>query len=199
MKPLEFLGMRHTMLFAFDWTNVKRNFQDYASSISTAQLDDDDILWEGEVVAWSQKPASNYNRPYTFRLSTTHSFNIGRTRWLWNNFFRYREGYRASALVSYGRKNGGRVYNEELYNKDYAHLDQYAGQWLAGAFNWDMRIGFEVNVWRGNTLFLNLDIYNVLDTKARTILTQGYAGTSTRPSIGYELGRQLWIQVGYKY
>ena len=71
---------------------------------------------------------------------------------------------------------------------------------VKGAFTWDMRVGFEVNVWRGNTLYMNFDIYNVLDSKNLAIASASYsttAGTTTVPV--YEVGRQFWVQVGYKY
>ena len=74
-----------------------------------------------------------------------------------------------------------------------------------GAFTWDMRIGFEVDMWHKNTLYGNLDIYNVLNTQNLTALQgSGITGgavtgiaSSTAIAV-YELGRQFWLQVGYK-
>ena len=62
-----------------------------------------------------------------------------------------------------------------------------------------MRIGFEVDMYKGNSFFMNLDILNVLDSKNTTILDTNYAGTSTTPRLGYEIGRQFWLEFGYRF
>ena len=49
---------------------------------------------------------------------------------------------------------------------------------VKGAFTWDMRVGFEMNVWRGNTLYVNIDIYNVLDSKNLAIASASYSATA---------------------
>ncbi|OBV29247.1 hypothetical protein BKN38_04710 [Helicobacter sp. CLO-3] len=197
-KPLQILGVQNLVLFAFDWTNVKRNFTDYASSMTQDQLQDNDILWEGQVVPYSQRPASNFVRPYTLRLTTTHTFRLWRTKWLWNNFFRYRSAYDAVAKIhtagtSYDRcATDSRYCPREGYDANHNDKDQFVAQRIRDAFTWDMRVGFEVNVWRGNTLYVNIDIYNILDAKNPTISTTNYAGTSSAPTIAYEVGRQFW-------
>ncbi|RDU59575.1 hypothetical protein, partial [Helicobacter sp. MIT 14-3879] len=200
-KPIEFWGMKHFVLFAFDWNGVKRNFNDYASSATLHQIQDNEIVWEGQVVPYSQRPASNFMRPYTLRLTTTHTFNIGRTKWLWHNFFRYRSDYDAMARIHIaGRQYIGNLAGREHAQYDPAHndKDQYIAQRIRKAFTWDMRIGFEVTLGKGNILYMNMDIYNVLDAQNPTILTANYAGDSSAPTIGYEVGRQFWIQVGWK-
>ena len=207
--PLETYGVKHFVDFNIDWTNVKRNFIDYSETTSAGQLADDDILWDGQVVPYSQRPASNFVRPFTLRLNTTHSFNIGRTKWLLNNFFRYRSSYKAIARIhtaggdySQCATNPRRCPNTG-YNPAHNDKDQFIAQTLSGAFSWDLRLGFEVNIWRGkalnHTLYANMDIFNLLNAKNPTILSANYAGTSSAPTIAYEVGRQFWLQVGYKF
>lgn len=204
-RALEFFGIKNYASFNVDWTNVERNFVDYSESASLSQIQDDDILWEGKVVAYSQRPASNFVRPFTLRLSTTHSFNIGRFRWLWNNFFRYRSSYKAVAKIHTAGTNYDRCATNprwcptQGYNPAHNDKDQFIARILKGAFTWDMRLGFEVNVWNQNTLFVNVDIYNVLNAKNPTIATTNYTGTNSSPTIVYEVGRQFWVQVGYKF
>ena len=83
--------------------------------------------------------------------------------------------------------------------------DTYRKWDFLGAFNWDMRVGFEVDIWRGQTLYFNADIYNVLNSQNMTTLgtsdgsiASGIALASTAIPV-YELGRQFWLQVGYKF
>lgn len=203
--PLEFLGIQNFFLFAFDFTNVKRNFIDYASSGGLQDVLDNDILWEGQVIAYSQRPASNFVRPYTIRLSTTHSFNVWRAKILYNNFFRFRSSYDAIARVHIaGRNYNGCANNARLcpnasYNPAHNDKDQYVAQKIREAFTWDIRVGVEFNVYSKNVIFVNLDIFNILDSKNPTILETNYAGTSSTPTLAYEVGRQFYLELGYKW
>lgn len=201
--PLELFNTRHFALLALDWTNVRRNYTDYTDTLTNNELANQWISWNGELVRYADKPADNYIRPYTIRFTTTHNFELGRTKWLLNNFFRYRSTYNVMASTLATSTSATRP-------PDYADLDgdgvaetavdTFRPFKVKGAFTWDMRVGFEVNVWRGNTLYMNFDIYNVLDSKNLAIASASYsttAGTTTVPV--YEVGRQFWVQVGYKY
>ncbi len=190
ITPLETFGVKHHYLLAFDYTNTKRTYNLF--SADEAYFDDNDIVYNGEIIKYRNRPTDNYTRPYTLRLNTTHSFNIWKTKWLWNNFFRYRAGYERMVLLT--RTSAG-------YNPNYSNLQQYGKMRFQGAFTWDMRIGFDVNVYKGNTLFMNLDIYNVLNTQNMTTTsgsnTLVYATSTAIPV--YEVGRQFWLEVGYRY
>ena len=75
---------------------------------------------------------------------------------------------------------------------------------LQSAFMWDMRIGLEREVWKGSALFVNIDIYNVLNSKNLTTLgvQDGVLlfGIPTGTSVlMYEMGRSFWAQVGFKF
>ena len=201
-KPIDLFGIKHFMLFAFDWTNVKRNYTDYTDTLSNAELANQWISWNGQMIRYADKPAENFVRPYTIRLNTTHNFNIGRFKWLWNNFFRYRSSYNAMASTpaSYGGVNNRP--QPDSFNGIY--VDTFRPLNIKGAFTWDIRLGFEVSAWRGkstdHTLYMNVDIYNVLNSKNLAIASASYsatAGTTATPV--YEVGRQFWLQVGYKF
>ncbi|MGX2985156.1 TonB-dependent receptor plug domain-containing protein [Helicobacter sp. 23-1048] len=196
-EPINTFGVLHHYLFAFDYTKVYRS---YNLDFSTTELGYDEqtmIDYNGSIIAYENRPTQNWARPFTLRFSTTHNFNIGRTKWLLNNFFRYRAGYEAMVLVGSAGSNNpnGGTYAYDTYRK-----------WdFLGAFNWDMRLGFEVDIWRGQTLYFNADIYNVLNAKNMTTLgtsdgsiASGIALASTAIPV-YELGRQFWFQVGYKF
>ncbi|WP_300743668.1 hypothetical protein, partial [uncultured Helicobacter sp.] len=199
-ETIEFFNTKNYIFFAFDWTNVKRNFNDYSRAATANELQDADILYNGEVVAYSQRPASNFVRPYTLRLNTIHTFNVGKTKWLLNNFFRFRSAYDAITRIHIaGRQYTATRTPNPAYNPAHNNKDQYVPQRIREAFTWDMRLGFEVDVYKGNTLYTNIDIYNLLDAKNPTILNSNYAGTSSAPTLAYEVGRQFWVQVGYRY
>ncbi|RDU61146.1 TonB-dependent receptor [Helicobacter marmotae] len=193
-KLLETFGIVHHYLLAFDWTNVKRNYADYSTNLTDNELNNQLISYNGKLIFYADRPADNYTRPYTLRLNTTHTFSLGRTKWLWNNFFRYRAGYKTMASVTRAADKDSFVINGVL-----TQVDTFKTYFIKGAFTWDMRVGFEVDVFKGNTLFVNVDIYNVLNAQNIAIANASYsssAGTTAVPT--YEVGRQFWLQVGYK-
>lgn len=192
-KPLETIGIKNYILFAFDWTKVSRSYNLY--NVDDAYINNDDIIYDGHFIKYQNRPPQNFARPYTFRLSTIHTFEIWKTKWIVNNFFRYRGAYDAMVLLN--AKSPG-------YKPEYSTIKQYGKLHFDGAFTWDMRIGFEVNVHKGNILFMNLDIYNVLDAQNKIAL--GGLNGAVSPGIpsdtqvaAYEIGRQFWIQGGYKF
>ncbi|WP_158655421.1 TonB-dependent receptor [Helicobacter marmotae] len=199
ITPLTFANTKHHILLAFDWTNVKRNYTDYSDTLTNQELANQWISWNGMLVRYADKPAENFNRPYTLRLNTTHTFNLWRTKGLFNNFFRYRSPYKAMASIpaSYGGL-ANRAQPDKDSNGNY--IDTFKPFDIRGAFTWDMRIGFEIDIFKGNTLYTNIDIYNVLDSENLAIASASYsmmAGLSATPV--YEVGRQFWLQVGYKF
>lgn len=187
--PIDTLGIKNIIILAFDLTNTKRTYNLFAAD--EAYYDDTDIMYNGQIIKYRDRPTDNYTRPYTLRLNTTHSFGIGRTKWLWNNFFRYRAGYDRMVLIPSNSPDRDPNFSGQQYGKMH----------FKGAFTWDMRIGFDVNVYKGNTLFMNLDVYNVLNTQNMTTtssLNTLIYSTNTAVPV-YEVGRQFWVQVGYRY
>ena len=79
-------------------------------------------------------------------------------------------------------------------------VDTFRPYNIKWAFTWDIRLGFEIPLYSRNILFVNLDIYNVLDAKNIAIASVAYstqAGTTAIPI--YEVGRQFWLEVGYRF
>ena len=114
---------------------------------------------------------------------------------LWNNFFRFRSGYTTMASVTNETDKDSFVIDGVLQTVD--TFRPYNIKW---AFTWDIRLGFEIPLYSRNILFVNLDIYNVLDAKNIAIASVAYstqAGTTAIPI--YEVGRQFWLEVGYRF
>ncbi|WP_258864150.1 MULTISPECIES: TonB-dependent receptor plug domain-containing protein [unclassified Helicobacter] len=196
-EALEFWRVKNYVLFAFDWTNVKRNYADYADNLTSAQLANQWISYDGQLIRYADRPADNYVRPYTFRLTTTHNIDFGKVRLLWNNFFRYRSSYVVMASTSEANRDQFDTNGDGVLEP----VDTFKPFNVRGAFTWDMRFGFDINIAGQNTLFVNLDIFNVLDNRNMAVYnltsTIGSANFSAVPV--YEVGRQFWVEVGYKY
>lgn len=191
--PLELFGVKNFVLCAFDWSNVVRSYNLYAAD--DAYLDNDEILYNGQLIRYQDRPVDNFARPYTLRLTTTHSFSFKRSKWLLTNFFRYRAGYDSMVLLNK---------NSAGYNPAYPNTSQYGRMHFNGAFTWDIRLGVSMRVWRDSEAFINVDIYNVLNSKNMAAL--GGVNGATIPGIPtsasvvvYEIGRQFWIQGGVRF
>lgn len=196
IKPIHTFGINHHYFFAFDYTDTRRSYNIYTAD--SAYYDNDEIMYDGKIIKYRDRPTENYALPFTIRLNTTHSFEWGRTRWLWNNFFRYRAGYERMVLLTKTSAGWNPSFNGSQYGK----------MRFKGAFNWDMRVGFEVDFYRGekmrHTLYFNVDMFNVLNLRNLTALS-GTNGAITETAYAgsaipvYEVGRQFWLQVGYKF
>lgn len=196
IKPIHTFGINHYYFFAFDYTDTRRSYNIYTAD--SAYYDNDEIMYDGKIIKYRDRPTENYALPFTIRLNTTHSFEWGRTKWLWNNFFRYKSGY--TRMVQLTK-------NSAWWNQTFSG-SQYGKMRFKGAFNWDMRVGFEVDFYRGekmrHTLYFNVDMFNVLNLRNLTALS-GTNGAITETAYAgsaipvYEVGRQFWLQVGYKF
>ncbi|MGX3097581.1 TonB-dependent receptor plug domain-containing protein [Helicobacter sp. 23-1046] len=193
-KPLQTYGISHQYLLAFDYTHSARTYNPQAADDS--YYNNTLIKYDGEIISYRNRPVENFARPFTLRLNTTHTFSILRTKWLVNNFFRFRSGYDKMIVITQRS-------HPNLYDTTFRGT-QYARHSFKPSFSWDMRVGFEVDMWRGQTLYANVDIYNVLNSQNMTTLglangnaTTAFASASSIPV--YELGRQFWVQVGYKF
>ncbi|OBV28329.1 hypothetical protein BA723_02265 [Helicobacter sp. CLO-3] len=192
--PINIWRVKNYFLFAFDWTNVKRNYEDYSTDLTSGELNNEWISWNGQLIRYADRPATNFVRPHTIRLTTTHAFNIWRTKWLWNNFFRIRSNYTTMANTNNANRDSFVIDGVLTPVATFRPFD------IKTAFTWDMRVGFEVDVWRKNTLFVNFDIFNVLDN--RNMAIYNFSGTIGNNNFAatpiYEVGRQFWVEVGYK-
>ena len=192
--PLEVFSIKNFFLFAFDWTNVNRNYEDYNDVLDNDQLANEYISYDGQLIRYADRPAENFVRPWTLRFNTTHTFNISRTKWLWNNLFRLRSGYKTMAVTRDADRD------QFVIDGVLTPVTTFKAFQVPANFTWDMRVGFEIDAYKGNTLYVNLDIYNVLNKQNVAVASASYsssAGTTAVPV--YEVGRQFWVQVGYKF
>ena len=217
--PIKTFNVYHHYLLAFDWTQVKRSYDIYANFLSNNYdnyyAENPDIFYDGKVIKFRDRPLDNYARPWTLRLNTTHSWQFKQVNLSWNNFFRYRSGY--DRIVQLQCSTGGRFgnYCSPNWNADIGiTMNQYGKYHFKGTFSWDMRVGVDFRVdtllakeYDAGRLYVNVDIINVLNSKnATTIGSSSLLGavTTSIPSARYtipiyEIGRQFWLQVGYKY
>ncbi|MFK7605294.1 MULTISPECIES: TonB-dependent receptor plug domain-containing protein [unclassified Pseudomonas] len=165
--------------FAMDWSKINNTgLSNYSASIGATYVEDPTIQYDGKFMKYSDMPATNYNRPWTARLTTITE--IEPLHLTWSNFLRYRDGYRRIAAT------GKKVQHE---GKD-AYV--WAETPFSGALTWDTRIAWQVPTAKDQAVFVNLDVINLLDKQI-----VGATENSGLPT--YEVGRQFMLEVGYTF
>lgn len=179
LRDFALWGTRSSGQLALDWTEVQSSgLSDYTTSIGLLYVDDPIIQYQGTFMNYSDRPAENYNRPWTVRLTTLTE--IPQLNLKWGNFLRYRDGYRRIAgtgeTVAYNGQQV-RVWEETDY---------------AAALTWDTRLAWELPTAKDQALFVNLDVSNLLD---KAIVSN----TDSDDIATYEVGRQFMVEVGYRF
>lgn len=181
-KPLHFAGMQHNALAALDFRRSASSAPSYREEglsdyNSERYIDNPYIKYDGDVIRYRERPASNYSRPWTLRANIISHFepaNLTVT-----NFLRLRDSYRQ--VVRTGR---GVEYKNDI-------IEIWEEERFSKAFTWDMRLAWEKPFGKEQAVFTNLDITNVLNTRS--------VSNSNRGIETYEVGRQFWLEVGYKF
>ena len=179
LQPFNLGSTRTTAQFAMDWSKINNTgLSSYSASIGAIYVEDPTIQYDGKFMKYSDMPASNYNRPWTARLTTVTE--VEPLHLTWTNFLRYRDGYRRIAST----------------NKKVEHEGSSVYVWeetpFSGALTWDTRVAWEMPTAKDQAVFVNLDVSNLLD---KTIVSS----TDTNGVLNYEVGRQFMLEVGYKF
>lgn len=174
----KWLGTRSSVQAAFDWSRTKDAYGTYDSGVNEDQFADDDVIYDGKRMAYSELPASDFNRPWTARLTTITEIPQ------WNvtvsNFFRYRGAY--EQIISTGATQ---VIGDET-------LVVYDSAEVKAAPTWDLRVKWEIPTGKDQALFAAVDVTNVTDHVNEIV------GKSSSV-VSYEVGRQYWLEVGYRF
>lgn len=195
-EPLLTGQVEHFYYLSLDWSNARRDYNPYING-ADMYLINDKVILDGVSMSYSAMPSPKINQPLTIRFNASHSTIFKNVKLNLNNFLRFRDSYQQIVLTDTKIPSNatptpkGREYTMQTMN-------------LRSAFMWDMRIGLEREVWKGSALFLNIDIYNVLNSKNLTTLgvQDGVLlfGIPTGTSVlVYEMGRSFWAQVGFKF
>lgn len=182
LQALEFAGTQTAALLALDWTKSKSSAPTYSDSTEAGRYYDNEyIQYKGSVIHYADRPADNYHRPWTARLNTITQMDA--LNLTLSNFVRYRAGY--SKPGNTGEKLN---YNGQQINV-WDEVDYSA------AVTWDMRLAWDMPIAKDQAAFVNVDIFNVLDKK---VVTEG-SNSVVNNVPTYEVGRQFWLEVGYRF
>lgn len=161
---------------AFNKSDIKSNYATYAENYSSAMLRDDLIRYDGKVIRYGDRPADNYNRPWTLRVGAmttwpAHSLTV-------SNILRLRGGYQQIL------RNGTFVYEG-------ATLENYEKTRLPQANAIDTVVNWNPRVVRNQRLDVKLTIENITNEKNKMTVSDTYAT--------YERGRTFALEIGYGF
>ncbi len=175
LDPWEWGPTRHHWFLAADWTDVRRNYTDYDSSLDPL-LAEQDVLYNGERIRFDELPADNFNRPWSARLAMRSDLQ----RWglTMSHFLRYRAGYRDVGFI-------------ETRTVDGLPIDVYADTDFPDTWTLDSSVEWERQWRQRTTTFARLEVSNVTNRSNRR---RSASSTSV-----YEQGRQHWLELGLRF
>lgn len=179
IKPLKLKDSLHHLSLNADITKTKRNFDTFDSTFYTGTPQ---IYYDGRLIDAEDKPADNYNTPWTIRLDWNIGFsNIPLNI---NNYLSYRAGTPAMKKTLSTSKTGF------VYELDGKKYDTYTPYETKNAFNWDMRTTYAIPTSKNTKTILGLTINNVINRKNEYVVS----GIATP-----EIGRQFIADVTFKF
>ncbi|MCO8161289.1 TonB-dependent receptor [Pseudomonas sp. 21LCFQ010] len=179
LEELKWLGSSTSLQLALNWQRTRDAYGNYDDAITAELLDNDKVMYEGRVIDYIDLPANNFNRPWSARL--TAITEIPQLNLTWSNFLRYRGAY--DQLIATG----------DDVTVDGQAYQLFETARVKAAPTWDMRVDWELPTGKDQALFMAVDITNVTD-KVNPIVSSGATAKTT-----YEVGRQYWLEVGYRF
>ncbi|MGK5080656.1 hypothetical protein [Janthinobacterium sp. HLX7-2] len=177
LRPVRWGETATRVQFGYDHTRTNSSHADYDDSLSELAGDMDQyIYYQGKFMRWTDRPANNYNRPWTARLLL--STDIPAYRLKVDNFFRVRG--KETAMVSTG----------ESKPFDGGVADVYEDATAGKAVSWDMRVQYALPKTGPGEGFINVAVENV--TNRSNPLYQA-------KELVYEKGRQFTLELGYRF
>ena len=178
MQRWTLLGTQTGGQLALNWTDSKASSPSYVYA-EDRYYQNNVIQYQGSFINYQDRPATNYNRPWTARLTTITE--IPQWNLTLSNFVRYRGPYKQ--IIDTGR--------EVVLDGD--TLAVYDAAPVSAAVNWDMKVYWEIPTGKEQALFSSVSITNVTDRINQTVSAGSRAKTT------YEIGREYWLEVGYRF
>ena len=176
--PYQLAASQTHAFFALDKLHITSDHETYDTtleSLGERRL----IRYNGQIMREGEQPVSNFNRPWSARLLLNTEIEA------WNltigNFFRYRAAYREVVRT-------GRIRHAEQWISDYQTYR------FPSAFTWDLTTTYDLPITSSQSLFTTLSVTNVLNKR----IPVAYGDEDSFGRV-YDAGRQLWVELGYRF
>ena len=178
-------GTKNGLELSFEHIKSTTTSTIYDENLAQNVIEGDEFVEaDGTLIRYQDIRAQQYARPWTAKLNIitkipSYGLSI-------NNFFSYK-GSQKALMNTFNRTPAGK-YTERYYI--YKTIE------LGRSYTWDARIGYTKKMPKDTELFVNLDIYNVLNRKNKT---NSALTTRNMPYVIYENGRQFWLEAGIRW
>ena len=178
LRPLRWGASATRVQFGYDRTRTTSTHADYDDSLSDLAGDlDDYIYFQGKFMRWAERPANNYNRPWTARLLL--STDVPAYRLKVDNFLRMRGP--ETGMVTTGEA--------KLFEGGVATV--FKDITVGKSITWDLRVQYALPKTGPGEGFVNLGIENVSN--------RGNPLFNASNEAVYEKGRQFTLELGYRF
>lgn len=142
-------------------------------------------------------PPFNFNRPWEgfFEFET----NLPKWQFNWTHTLNFRSGYK-------------HYVREKVQQCAKSSQPQACGDWRGAVYDYqrtaykpkitlDWHLSWAKKLYKNHQLELNLDVFNVFNSKIATSSNQSnyLAGTAKQSLVGFETGRQFWLGAAYRW
>lgn len=179
-EALNLLGSQHFFTFGFDYSEIFRSYTDYSDTYITADQNEL-VSYNGSIINWSDRPATNFNQPWTARVNWDISFDSSPIKI--SNFLSYKDSY--DDITS----NGKIDFNGE-------QIDSYVASEIKPKFTWDMRTTYDWKLSQNVYAIFGLTINNITN-RTNTYVTG--STSKNKPRVMTEIGRQFIADVTFKF
>ena len=180
--PLQWGNSLNYLSLGMDYTNVVRSFKNYDDSVNPLVYDPY-IIYEGKLIDQKDRPADNFARPWTARLSIDTEFNHIPLKI--SQLLRYRSKYDAMVSSTIPK-------DQRIEHNDFIVDTEFNPTKIGSAINWDIRTTYDMKVTKDQTLTLGLTVNNV--TNKRNRYTE-----SGSDALKSEIGRQFIADINFKF
>lgn len=161
----------HYLLLDGTWQDLRTDTENYNTALDINALREP-VFYNGELLFPDELPATDYNRPWVANLTYVGKLPYGFT---FSNVTRYHAPYRALGDTRKNTPEGYDIYGEIKH---------------PAALTFDWKLAWQTAPVRADqVLTFSLEIFNVFNRRIRV----GTADTA------YELGRQFWAGVDYRF
>ncbi|MNX52191.1 Ferripyoverdine receptor precursor [compost metagenome] len=178
LEPWNLGETRWNMQASWSWQKRKTNMDLVEGYSSDARNPDDLVIYNGSRIRAIDLPPGTFYQPQVASLSLIGAWP--RTGLVWSNMLNWRSKRDAVIYVGLGPK------------PDY--LDRYQSGEVPAYWTWDTKLAWQPTFARN--LEFTVEVLNVLNRTP--------AVTASNPNIKtnrstYQSGRELWLQVGYRF
>lgn len=175
ISPLQFKGSNHHFGLAVNYSETFRGTPDYSEDYNETDMMKL-ISFNGDIIYYADRPATNFNQPFTARGSW--DINFDHIPVSISNFLSYKDSYK-QVLTST---------NKVIYEGE--KIDTYTLQEVKPRFTWDIRSTYDLKLSKNSSAIFGLTINNL--TNRNNLYVSG-------SKLYSEIGRQFVADVTFKF